>query len=33
MTATEEDVVEDAMTLTEHLAELRVRIIRAGLAV
>ena len=24
---------EDAMTLTEHLAELRSRIIRAGLAV
>jgi sec-independent protein translocase protein TatC len=32
MTATEE-VVNDTMTLTEHLAELRTRIIRAGLAV
>lgn len=36
MTATEmaeEGVTDDAMTLTEHLAELRTRIIRAGLAV
>ena len=33
MTATESDASPDTMTLTEHLAELRVRIIRAGLAV
>lgn len=34
MTATEEKTsVPDTMSLTEHLAELRVRIIRAGLAV
>ena len=39
MTATDdprtgaEGVPDDTMTLTEHLAELRVRIIRAGLAV
>ena len=36
MTTTEaeaEGVADDAMTLTEHLAELRTRIIRAGLAV
>lgn len=35
MTATEmpEEVDDDTMTLTEHLAELRTRIIRAGLAV
>lgn len=34
MTATQDEVVEqETMSLTEHLAELRVRIIRAGLAV
>ncbi len=31
--ATDEDMSDDTMTLTEHLAELRTRIIRAGLAV
>ncbi|MGB0111697.1 MAG: twin-arginine translocase subunit TatC [Ilumatobacteraceae bacterium] len=30
---TEHDVADDTMTLTEHLGELRVRIIRSGLAV
>jgi sec-independent protein translocase protein TatC len=34
VTATQDEVVEqETMSLTEHLAELRVRIIRAGLAV
>lgn len=34
MSATDEEIIEqETMSLTEHLAELRVRIIRAGLAV